>query len=80
MKINDVVAIQWVDSGLELHGSHADAQKIKLKTAWSYGRVVRVDKEAVVIVHDDGGEDDERCTFGMIWRKSIIKVLKLEVS
>ena len=74
-KPGDVVAVEWLDSGLELHGTLAEAASARLAVCVAYGRVISADERQVALAHDEvvNGEGT-RNTCGVIATACIRKV------
>jgi len=76
--VGEVVAVEWVDSGLNTgFMSRVDARAEKLVRTRTFGRVVEVDSERLLIAQEEDDAGD-RGSYGLIWIPSIVKVRRFK--
>ncbi len=78
-ELGTVVEITWLDSGSEYFDTTLSSEQLKLFTVATIGRLVRIDKELVVLqlAYDiTKGEETEERKFVVIGIKSIKEIVE----
>jgi hypothetical protein len=77
-KVGEEVRVTWIDSGMSTYAAPKDIDKVKLHIANTYGRVLSLEGDVLVLAMCSSGPDDDRSELAGIWWPAVreVKVLK----